>query len=120
MDDQLALGDSLSLRILIVSRSSPNSALNINAFLCKMRTCGLSEVENLSANLSQNDLILKLSQTFGKSFWIRVSTVIVASLYICNKYPEKNDFTDCTTNQFYSDSPILCQHSSFKVLLRRV
>ena len=62
MDDQLALGDSLSRRTLIVSCSSPNSALNINAFLCKMRTYGLSEVDNLSANLSQNDLILKLSQ----------------------------------------------------------
>ena len=62
MDDQLALGDPLILRILIVSCSSPNSALDINAFLCKMRTYGLSEVKNLSANLPQNDLILKLSQ----------------------------------------------------------
>ena len=62
MDDQLALGDPLILRILIVSCSSPNSALNISAFLCKMRTYGLSEVDNLSAILSQKDLILKLSQ----------------------------------------------------------
>ena len=62
MDDQLALGDPLILRILIVSCSSPNSALDINAFLCKMRTYGLSKVDNLSANLSQNDLILVLSQ----------------------------------------------------------
>ena len=62
MGDQHALGDSLSLRILLVSCSSPNPALNINAFLCKMRTYGLSEVENLNANLSQNDVILNLSQ----------------------------------------------------------
>ena len=47
MGDQLALGDSLSLCILVVSCSSPNPAINISAFLCKMRTYGLSEVDNL-------------------------------------------------------------------------
>jgi len=96
MDDQLALGNSLSLRILIVSCSSPNSAINNSAFLCEMRTYGLSEVDNLSANLPQNE------NDCGGGF----------SIYL---YAERNDFADCTTNQFYSDATILSLGKDKKV-----